>query len=359
MKEPVKAPEGIAKPLIAMSVVIIALFATGWGVFFWVVLPGNFVLPGGGAFSVGLAITAFTLGLRHGFDPDHIAAIDNVTRKLVTDGRRPVTVGFWFALGHSSVVFVTVVLLAAGLNALARELSVEESTFIAIAGTWGILVSGIFLLAIGIINLVSLAEIWRVFRGMRRGEAPDHAQIDDALARRGLLARILGPVSRRVDKPWKMYPVGVLFGLGFDTATTIALFVVGGTAALTAPWYVVLVLPILFTAGMTLVDTLDGLVMHHAYSWAFAAPVRRIYYNLTITLISVAVAFLVGGVGLTSLVARTLGSNAGALGWIASLEFENLGFLIVGVLVLTWLVAVGYWKLARIEVRYGEGETPP
>ncbi len=354
-----RARESIAKPLIAMTLVIFAFFAIGWGGFFWVVLPGNHLLPGGGAFSTGLAITAFTLGIRHGFDPDHIAAIDNVTRKLVTDGRRPVTVGFWFALGHSTVVVVTVVLLAAGLNALARELSVEDSTFTAIAGTWGVLISGIFLLVIGIINLVSLAEIWRIFRGMRRGQAPDHAQIDDALARRGLVARILAPLSRRVDKPWKMYPVGILFGLGFDTATTIALFVVGGTAALTAPWYVVLVLPILFTAGMTLVDTLDGVVMHHAYSWAFAAPVRRIYYNLTITLISVAVAFLVGGVGLTSLLAQTLGGDAGPLGWIAGLEFENLGFLIVGVLVLTWLVAVAYWKLARVEARYGDGETPP
>ncbi len=357
MIEADRVQDGIAKPLIAMSMAIISLFAIGWGAFFWIVLPGNFFLPGGGAFSTGLAITAFTLGLRHGFDPDHIAAIDNVTRKLMTDGKRPVTVGFWFALGHSSVVVVTVALLAAGLNALARELSVEQSTFTAIAGTWGILVSGIFLLVIGIINLVSLADIWKIFRGMRSGVAPDDSQIDDALARRGLLARILGPISRRVDKPWKMFPVGVLFGLGFDTATTIALFAIGGTAALTAPWYVVLILPILFTAGITLVDTLNGVVMHHAYAWAFAAPVRRIYYNLTITLISVAVAFLVGGVGLLSLMARTLGSSTGALGWIASLEFENLGFFIVGVLVLTWIVAMAYWKLARVEVRYGAGET--
>jgi high-affinity nickel-transport protein len=194
---------------------------------------------------------------------------------------------------------------------------------------------------------------------MRGGSGADDARVDDALARRGLLARLLGPVSRRVDRAWKMFPVGVLFGLGFDTATTIALLAIGGTAMLTAPWYVVLVLPVLFTAGITLVDTLNGVVMQHAYAWAFAAPVRRIYYNFTVTLISVAVAFLVGGVGLLSLLAQSFGSDAGALGWIAGLKFENLGYFIVGVLVLTWLVAVAVWKLARVEARYGEGETPP
>lgn len=358
MKTPETEPTGTLKSLIAVAIVIFFLFAAGWGGFFLVVLPGDYMLPGGGSFSLGLAITAFTLGLRHGFDPDHIAAIDNVTRKLVNDGRRPVTVGFWFALGHSTVVVVTVGLLAAGFSALARELSIEESAFTEIAGTWGILVSGFFLLLIGIINLVSLAEIYRIFQGMRRGKAPSQAEVDDALARRGILARILGPLARRVDRSWKMYPVGILFGLGFDTATTIALFVVGGTAALTAPWYVVLVLPVLFTAGMTLVDTVNGLVMNHAYAWAFAAPVRRIYYNLTITLLSVAVAFLVGGVGLASLMARTIESDSGALGWIAGLEFENLGFFIVGMLVLTWLAAVAYWRLANVETRYGQGEPP-
>ncbi|WP_417599775.1 HoxN/HupN/NixA family nickel/cobalt transporter [Pararhodobacter oceanensis] len=349
----------LARPLIAMGAVIIALLAAGWGLFFGVVLPGNYLLPGGGVFSTGLAITAFTLGLRHGFDPDHIAAIDNVTRKLMGDGGRPVSVGFWFALGHSSVVIVTVALLAAGLSVLARELSVEGSSFTTAAGIWGLTVSSLFLVVIGLINLTSLAAIWEIFRGMRQGRAPDTDRIDDALAKRGLLARLLGPVSRRVDAPWKMFPVGVLFGLGFDTATTIALFAIGGTAALTAPWYVVLVLPILFTAGITLVDTLNGVVMQRAYAWAYAAPLRRIYYNFIITLISVAVAFLVGGLGLLSLTAQLLGSEGGALGWIAGLEFENLGYLIVGVLVLTWLVAVGYWKLARLEARFGDGDASP
>ncbi|HSH27674.1 MAG TPA: hypothetical protein VK972_07930, partial [Wenzhouxiangella sp.] len=345
--------DGVAAPLIGMGLVIAGLLALGWGMFFRVVLPGEYMLPGQGIFSTGLAITAFTLGLRHGFDPDHIAAIDNVTRKLLSDGKRPLSVGFWFALGHSTVVFVTVILIALGLNLLARELTIENSTLTMVAGIWGALISGLFLLLIGLINLVSLREIWRIFRRNRRGETVDHAEIDHILAHRGIMARLLGPVSRRVDAPWKMYGVGILFGLGFDTATTIALFVVGGTAALTAPWYIVLVLPILFTAGMTLVDTVDGIVMHHAYSWAFAAPARRIYYNLTITLISAAVAFLVGGVGLTSLLAETLGAKTGALGWIAGLEFENLGFTIVAVLLFTWLVAVAWWKMAKVGANYG------
>lgn len=349
--------DGIATPLICMGLVVVGLLALGWGMFFWVVLPGEYMLPGQGLFSTGLAITAFTLGLRHGFDPDHIAAIDNVTRKLVSDGKRPVSVGFWFALGHSTVVVVAVMLIALGLNFLARELTIENSTLTAAASILGALISSLFLLLIGVINLLSLREIWTIFRRNRLGETVDDAEIDHFLSHRGIMARILGPVSRRVNAPWKMYVVGILFGLGFDTATTIALFVVGGTAALTAPWYVVLVLPILFTAGMMLVDTLNGVVMHHAYSWAYAAPARRIYYNLTITLISVAVAFLVGGVVLFSLLAETLGANAGAAGWIAELDFEYLGFIIVGVLVFTWLVAAAWVKLAKAGTAYrGTGD---
>lgn len=339
-------------PLLGMGLVIAALFALGWGTFVFVVLPGDYLMGGQVVFGTGLALTAFTLGVRHGFDPDHIAAIDNTTRKLVTENdRHPVTVGFWFALGHSTVVVVAVVLLAAGLNVFARQLTTDQSTLQSLAGVWGILVSAVFLLLVGAINLASMRGIWRVFQGMRGG-ALDEAELERLMVHRGVLNRILGPVARRVDRPGKMYVIGLLFGLGFDTATTIALFVIGGTAALSAPWYVVLVLPVLFTAGMTLVDTLDGIIMHHAYAWAFAAPVRKVYYNLTITIISVAVAFLVGGLGLMGLAADAWGVESGWLGWAAGLDIHNLGYVIVAVLLFTWLVAYAYWKLARVETRY-------
>lgn len=344
------------KALIGMGVVNAALFILGWGAFVVLVLPGDYIMGGQVVFGTGLAVTAFTLGLRHGFDPDHIAAIDNTTRKLVAEnGQHPVTVGFWFALGHSTVVVVTVLLLVAGLNVLASQITLERSTLTSIASVWGVLVSGVFLLLIGLINLVSLQGIWRVFRGMHSQQL-DEAELERLLTNRGVLNRILGPVARRVDKPWKMYVVGLLFGLGFDTATTIALFVIGGTAALTAPWYVVLVFPILFTAGMTLVDTLDGVIMHHAYAWAFASPVRKVYYNLTITIISVAVAFLVGGLGLIGLAAQAFPGNPGLLGWIAAIDIENLGYVIVAILVVTWFAASAYWRIAKMEARYsGDG----
>ncbi|WP_313479993.1 HoxN/HupN/NixA family nickel/cobalt transporter [Microbacterium sp.] len=342
---------GIARPLIGMGLVIVALLALGWGTFFFVVLPGGYLVNGERVFGTGLAVTAFILGVRHAFDPDHIAAIDNTTRKLVGEGVRPLTVGFWFALGHSTVVIVTVVLLAVGLNVLAVEIASDDSVLHSVAGVWGVLVSGLFLLLIGIINLASLHGIWRVFHGMRAGDF-DEEQLEQALQARGFIARILGPVSRQVDRPWKMYVVGVLFGLGFDTATTIALFIVGGTAALAAPWYIVLVLPILFTAGMTLVDTLDGVVMHQAYAWAFASPVRKVYYNLTITIISIAVAFLVSAVGLGGLLAQLTDSRSGVLGWLARLDVENLGYLIVLVLLLAWAASFAYWKLAKVEKRF-------
>jgi high-affinity nickel-transport protein len=342
---------GTTRPLIGMAVVIVVLLVSGWGTFFAVVLPGGYLVNGQETFSTGLAVTAFTLGLRHALDPDHIAAIDNTTRKLVADGRRPVTVGFWFALGHSTVVIVTVVLLAAGSNLLAAQIAADDSALQSFAGVWGVLVSGLFLMIIGLINLASLHGIWRVFRGMRDGQL-DERQLEQSLQARGLMARILGPVARQVDRPWKMYVVGVLFGLGFDTATTIALFLVGGAAALTAPWYVVLVLPVLFTAGMTLVDTLDGVIMRHAYGWAFAAPVRKVYYNLTITLFSIAVAFLVAALGIGGLLARVSNSRSGVLGWIGGLDIENLGYLIVVVLVLAWVASFAYWKLGKVEKRY-------
>ncbi|MHA6694290.1 HoxN/HupN/NixA family nickel/cobalt transporter [Homoserinimonas sp. A520] len=331
-----------------MAVVITLLLSLGWGLFFIVVLPGDFGLGNNQTFGLGLAFTAFTLGARHAFDADHIAAIDNTTRKLVSEGGQPMSVGFWFALGHSTVVLVAVGLLAAGLNGLAEQLSDDGSALAAVTSTWGLIVSGAFLLLIGTVNLFSLTRIWRTFRRLSTGEFSEE-QLEEQLQDRGVVNRVLGPLARRIDKPWKMYPVGLLFGLGFDTATTIGLFVIGSGAALAAPWYVVLVLPILFAAGMTLFDTIDGIFMNRAYAWAYARPVRKVYYNLTVTVLSVLIAYLVGGVALLGLLAVSIRADAGPLAWIASLQLEYFGFMIVGLFLLTWLGSLAYWKLAKLD----------
>ncbi|MPV38052.1 HoxN/HupN/NixA family nickel/cobalt transporter [Georgenia subflava] len=266
-------------------------------------------------------------------------------------GRPTVSVGFWFALGHSTVVVAAVGLLAAGVNTLAAQISADDSVLASVTSVWGPLVSGGFLILIGTVNLVSLVGIWRVFRRLSTGEY-DQDQLDEQLHQRGVLARALRPVTRHIDRPWKMYPVGLLFGLGFDTATTIGLFVIGSGAAVSAPWYVVLVLPVLFTAGMTLFDTLDGIVMSRAYRWAFARPVRRVYYNLTVTAMSVGVAFLVAAVTLAGLLTADTRASAAPVAWLAELDLENFGLVIVGLLLLTWLGAVAFWKVGGIEARY-------
>ncbi len=342
---------GTIRSVVGMLVVVAVLRVLGWGMVFAVVLPGHYPLAGNAVFGLGLAFTAFTLGIRHAFDADHIAAIDNTTRSLVSGGRAPASVGFWFALGHSTVVVVAVALLAAGVNALAGQISDDDSTLASITGVWGPLVSGIFLALIGTANLVSLASIWRIFRRLRTG-AYDEAQLEAQLRGRGVVSRALHPLTRHIDRPWKMYPIGLLFGLGFDTATTIGLFVIGSGAALNTPWYVVLVLPVLFTAGMTFFDTLDGILMNRAYRWAYARPVRKVYYNLTVTAMSVIIAFLVSGVVLAGLVAEQTDVRTGPLAWLAALNLENFGFVVVGLFTVIWACAVAYWKLGRVEERY-------
>jgi high-affinity nickel-transport protein len=335
-------------PGVRIVMVVAALFLLSWGSFLFIVLPGHFTVGGGEVFGWGLALTAFGLGVRHAFDADHIAAIDNTTRKLVNEGTPAVSVGFWFALGHSTVVVVTVALLSAGLKLVIGLVSDDSSALAAISGIWGPAISGLFLLLIGTLNLSSLAGIHRAFRTIRSGSYSE-AELEGQLARRGVMARVLRPFADRIDAPWKMYPVGLLFGLGFDTATTIALFAVGGGTSLVAPWYVVMALPLLFTAGMTLFDTLDGLVMHHSYAWAYSQPLRRVYYSLTITAMSIAIAFSIGGLSLLGLFAGSL--TEGPLAWLAALDTTNLGFVVGGVLIATWLASVGYWQLTKSRLR--------
>jgi high-affinity nickel-transport protein len=330
---------------------VLFLHLLGWGLLIGVVAPHGYRV-GGGVLGVGLGLTAYTLGMRHAFDADHIAAIDNTTRKLMADGGKPMSVGFWFSLGHSSVVFLMVLLVAVGVRALSSGLGHDGSALQQVSGVWGTLVSGVFLLLIGLVNLAALVGILRVFRELRSGRF-DEAELDRHLDSRGFLNRILGRVTRAVTKPWHMYPTGFLFGLGFDTVSEIGLLVIaGGAVAASLPWWAVLTLPVLFAAGMSLLDTLDGAFMNVAYGWAFARPVRKIYYNLTITALSVAVALIIGGVELIGLLADRMGITTGPVAAIAHVDLEYVGYGIAALFVLTWAVAVAVWKLGRIDERW-------
>jgi nickel/cobalt transporter (NiCoT) family protein len=335
---------------IALGVLALHLF--GWITLAAVVAPHHYQVSSHQVFGIGLGVTAYTLGMRHAFDADHIAAIDNTTRKLMADGKRPVSVGYWFSLGHSSIVFGLCVGLAAGIKAIVGPVRNDSSTLHTVTGLVGTSVSGSFLYLLGIINLVVLLGIIRVFRDMRRG-AYDEAALEEQLANRGLLNRILGRVTRAVTKPTQMYFVGLLFGLGFDTATEISLLVIAsGAAAVALPWYAILTLPVLFAAGMSLFDAIDGCFMNFAYGWAFSQPVRKVYYNITITGLSVAVALIIGSVELVSIVTDRFHIDHGPIAWVGNLNLNYVGYAIVGLFVLTWAVALAVWRLGRIEEKW-------
>ncbi|WP_019930758.1 HoxN/HupN/NixA family nickel/cobalt transporter [Nocardia sp. BMG111209] len=337
--------------LALLGALIAALHIVGWVTLVAFVAPRHFDL-GGRTLGIGVGLTAYTLGLRHAFDADHIAAIDNTTRKLMNDGQRPLSVGFFFSLGHSSVVFGLALLLSLGVRALAGPVEDDGSALHRYAGLIGTTVSGTFLYVIAILNLVVLVGVIRVFRRMRTG-VYDEAELERQLAQRGLFNRLLAPVLRAITRPWQMYPVGLLFGLGFDTATEVALLVLAGTSAAAGlPWYAILCLPILFAAGMSLLDTIDGSFMNFAYGWAFAKPVRKVYYNITVTALSVVVALVIGTIELLGLLAGRLGWTGGAWGWIAGLNLNAVGFLIAGLFVLTWVVALTAWRYGRFEQRW-------
>ncbi|MEI4277977.1 HoxN/HupN/NixA family nickel/cobalt transporter [Klenkia terrae] len=340
------------RSITVMTLVVVALHVVGWGVLVLGVAPQRLELGSAGVLGVGVGLTAYLLGVRHAFDADHIATIDNTTRKLVGDGRSAVGTGFWFSLGHSSVVLVASVLLAVGVESVAGVMQDGDSSSAQTLGLIGTLVAGGFLLLIGLMNLVSVVGIAKVFRGMRSGEL-DEAQLEHHLHNRGFMARILGRVTRRVSEPWHLYPVGLLMGLGFDTATQVGLLVlIAGSAAFVLPWYAIVVLPVLFMAGMSLFDTADGILMTRAYGWAMVKPVRKVFYNLTITVLSVLVALVVGTMVLIGLLVERLGIDGGPLAWIASLDLDYVGFAIVGLFVVTWAVALAVWRYGRIEDRW-------
>lgn len=343
------APPSYVRQLIMVFIPVALLHLGGFGTFFAFVEPAHLEL-GSSVFGVGLALTAYILGVKHAFDADHIAAIDNTTRKLVDLNRPGAGVGLFFSLGHSTVVFLMAALLAGGVS-WAVGLTSDGNGIRNLLGIFGSMVSGVFLLLIGFINGISFFGMVRVWRRSQRGGF-NQAELDDRLHRRGFINLVLGAFAKSVDRPRKMYAVGFLFGLGFDTASEIALLVLAGTGAATGlPWFAILCLPLIFAAGMCLFDTLDSVIMVKAYSWASINPLRKVYYSMTVTGISVVVAVLIGGVELVGLLNAKLRLRDPVTSAIATLNLQDLGFMIVAALVLAWLVSTTYWKLGRIEER--------
>jgi high-affinity nickel-transport protein len=335
-----------------MAAVIGGLHIVGFGLLFGVVVPAHLDMGSAGVFTAGVGLTAYVLGVRHAFDADHIAAIDNTTRKLMADGQRPMSVGFFFSLGHSTVVFVLAFLFSIGVRALVGPVSDDDSALQQITGVIGPTVSGTFLLVIAAINLAMLAGILRTLRAGRRGRCTE-AELADRLAAGGVAGRVFGRVTRAIKRPWQMYPLGVLFGLGFDTATEIALlFLAGGAAGAGLPWYAVLCLPILFAAGMSLVDTIDGSFMNFAYGWAFSNPVRKVYYNLTVTGLSVVVAVVIGSIELAAVLAERFGLSGPVWDFATGADLNAVGYIVVALFVVTWAAAIVVWRVARIEERW-------
>jgi high-affinity nickel-transport protein len=297
---------------------------------------------------LGTALLAYSFGLRHAVDADHIAAIDNVTRKLMQEGKRPVAVGFMFSLGHSTVV----VLGSAAIAGAALALQHRFDTIRNVASVVGTLISAFFLFAIALVNLIVLRSIYRTFVRVRRGEPYVDEDFDLLLGSRGFLSRLFRPVFRMIGRSWHMYPLGVLFGLGFDTATEIGLLGISAAeAAKGLSFWAILVFPVLFAAGMSLIDTTDNILMLGAYGWAFVKPIRKLYYNLTITCVSVVVALVVGGIEVLGL----LGEHFHLQGWfwIAVVRlndnFGTLGFFIVGLFALSWIVSISFYKWRRFD----------
>jgi high-affinity nickel-transport protein len=315
------------KPLTSMAGMagtVIGLHVVGWGVLVFGVVPQHLQITSTQVFGFGIGAGAYLLGMRHAFDVDHIVAIDCTTRKLIGEGRRPLSVGFWFSLGHSSVVFVLCTLLAAGAQYLGGLVGEGASPLQGILGFVGAGISGVFLYFLAALNMLILLRAVKESRGVRDGHRVNPADGSPA----GLMARILRPVLQSITRPWQMYVVGLLFGLGFDTATEVTLLVVAVGAATTAlPWYAILLLPTLFAAGMCLPDTLDGWFMNMAYGKAYSSPARSLKYNIVLTGFSAAVAL---GIGTTELMSLTA----------VSLDLTGLGYVVVGLFVLVWLVAL-------------------
>ncbi len=325
---------------------ILALHILGWGA----LLTYGIGHP---AF-IGLGGLAYTFGLRHAFDADHISAIDNATRKLLQERKRPVGVGFFFSLGHSTVVFVIALTLGLAIKTLVQGIVTDSGQLKNAGGLIGTTVSGVFLIVIGILNLLILLDIVAVYRRMRRGYY-DRDSLHHELVAGGLMSRIFGRLFKLVTQSWHLYPIGILFGLGFDTASEVALLAISaGAAAQGLPFQALVSLPIIFAAGMSLMDTTDGAFMSKAYAWAFSNPIRKVFYNLTVTSLSVFVALFVGVVELSQLLINQLRLSGGIFDAISGLSFGSLGFVIVAAFVVTWAAALVIFKVRRVEEHWGE-----
>lgn len=296
---------------------------------------------------LGTALLAWGLGLRHAVDADHIAAIDNVTRKLMQDGQRPVAVGFWFAVGHSAIIAIASVAIALTASALAQFGGLKD-----VGGVIATAISALFLFAIAAMNLMILRSVWRAFAHVRAGGVYVEEDLDLLLSGRGPLSRLFRPMFRLVTQSWHMAPLGFLFGLGFDTATEVAILGMSASQAANGlSLGTVLVLPALFAVGMALVDTADGVVMLGAYEWAFVKPIRKLYYNITITLISAMVAIVIGGIEALALIGDKLGLTGAPWRIAAELgeNFNSLGFAIIGLFVVCWLASFAIYRWKRLD----------
>jgi nickel/cobalt transporter (NiCoT) family protein len=321
------------------AAVVIALHVIGWG-WIWLVVAPQY------PFMLGFAGLAYSFGLRHAFDADHIAAIDNTTRKLMTPERRPYGVGFFFSLGHSTIVFAMTLALALATRMITAEMPYLK----AVGGLIGTAVSGLFLYAIGLLNLLVMIDTVRVFRALRRGTATEIGAEHELMAG-GLLTRWFARVFRIATRPWHMYFIGLLFGLGFDTATEIGLLTTTAVAASQAlPLSAILALPVVFAAGMSLLDSADGVLMCGAYGWAFSNPIRKVFYNLTVTGLSVFVALFIGTVELVSIVSdRVFGLHDGIWGRVQSIDMQAMGYIVTAAFVVSWAVSIAIWKLGDFD----------
>jgi high-affinity nickel-transport protein len=341
----------------AMLAFILALNITGWGIYVLYVMPHHFTYQGEGGSAglgvgIGVAITAWFLGFRHAFDADHISCIDNTTRKLMADGKRPIGSGFFFSFGHSTVIVAVGVGITFAAKAVFGAVVDPNSAYETAGGAIGTGLSAGFLYLIALLNLIVLSGIFKVFREMRSGTYNEE-ELEAQLQARGLMYRFFGRLMRSVNHTWQLYFVGLVFGIGFDTTTEVLLLAATTYAAIQGlPYFAVLALPFLFSGGMMLFDTLDGAFMNFAYGWAFAKPVRKVYYNLVITALSIGAAFIIGTIEILGIFTSEFHLNGSFWNLMANFNINVAGFCIAAMFVLVWAAALIYWRVSGVEERW-------